>query len=192
MPALRRRRTRTTRSRNKRSRNKRSRNEEVTGACNVSISVPRRSTLEEHGFTLIELMVVVLIISILIAIAIPQFMGARTRAENRATQSDLRNGLTAEKTVYADKQAYYLNSAAVKAAESSLPWGTQLLVQVGTNANPNDTVCLSEKSASGTWYAIGDIATRAGAVDAGTYFTDAAADPCTTDAAAIAGWASGW
>ena len=45
-------------------------------------------------------MVVVLIISILIAIAIPEFTGARQRAQDRAAQTDLRNGLTAEKIAY--------------------------------------------------------------------------------------------
>ena len=46
---------------------------------------------EDEGFTLIELMVVVLIIAILIAIAIPTFLGARQRAQDRAAQSSLRN-----------------------------------------------------------------------------------------------------
>ena len=41
---------------------------------------------DEEGFTLIELMVVVLIIAILIAIAIPTFLGARPRAQDRAAQ----------------------------------------------------------------------------------------------------------
>ena len=45
----------------------------------------------EAGFTLIELMVVVLLIAILIAIAIPTFLGARSRAQDRAAQSNLRN-----------------------------------------------------------------------------------------------------
>ncbi|MEA3055780.1 MAG: type pilus assembly protein PilA, partial [Actinomycetota bacterium] len=40
----------------------------------------RRLNKDEQGFTLIELMVVVLIIAILIAIAIPTFLGAQNRA----------------------------------------------------------------------------------------------------------------
>src|SRR5688572_17520795 len=61
---------------------------------------------DEEGFTLIELMVVVLIIAILLAIAIPTFLGARERAQDRAAQSNLRNALTAEKVYYTDNQIY--------------------------------------------------------------------------------------
>src|SRR6476620_2176143 len=76
----------------------------------------------EEGFTLIELMVVVLIIAILLAIAIPSFLGARGKAQDRAAPSNARNAPTAEKTFYTDNQKYTDVDTDMKAIEPSLTY----------------------------------------------------------------------
>jgi prepilin-type N-terminal cleavage/methylation domain-containing protein len=60
----------------------------------------------EAGFTLIELMVVLLIIAILLAIAIPTFLGVTNTAGDRAAQSNLTNALTEGKALYEVNDAY--------------------------------------------------------------------------------------
>jgi len=58
------------------------------------------------GFTLIELLIVVAIIGILAAVAIPQFASYRQKGYNSAAQSDLKNIKTNLESYFADKQAY--------------------------------------------------------------------------------------
>ncbi len=60
----------------------------------------------EKGFTLIELLIVVAIIGILAAIAIPQFASYRERAFNSSAQSDLRTIRTSVEAIYAEIYRY--------------------------------------------------------------------------------------
>jgi type IV pilus assembly protein PilA len=94
--------------------------------------------VSEEGFTLIELMVVVLIIAILIAIAIPTFLGARTKANDRAAQSSLRNALTSAKVTFTESNDYTLATpAALTANEPSLTF-----LPAGTDSTSPKTVSL--------------------------------------------------
>jgi type IV pilus assembly protein PilA len=61
---------------------------------------------DEKGFTLIELMIVIAIIGILAAIAIPQFSAYRNRAYNAGALSDLKNAITAQEAYFVDFQTY--------------------------------------------------------------------------------------
>lgn len=148
----------------------------------------------EEGFTLIELMVVVLIIAILIAIAIPTFLGARQRAQDRAAQSSLRNALTAEKTFYTDNEAYDATPATMDAIEPSLTWQNAASadpkeVYVRVDPANDQVVCLEAQSEAGTTFVIGDIATGA---NAGTYYDDATMANCTAAAVAALPSQDGW
>jgi type II secretion system protein G len=60
----------------------------------------------EKGFTLIELLIVVAIIGILAAIAIPQFASYRQKAFNSAAQSDLKTMKTTVEGYYTDYYHY--------------------------------------------------------------------------------------
>ena len=60
----------------------------------------------QKGFTLIELLIVVAIIGILAAIAIPQFSAYRQKAYNSAANSDLKNIKTGYEAFMAETQQY--------------------------------------------------------------------------------------
>ena len=75
----------------------------------------------EGGFTLIELMVVLLIIAILLAIAIPTFLGVTSSAHDRAVQSNLTNALTESQAQYQNSQDYsFAANGATPAAQPTL------------------------------------------------------------------------
>lgn len=61
-----------------------------------------RRTKNQKGFTIMELMIVIVIIGILIAIAVPAYNSFRTRAQTRACQSNMRTMVAAAAMYFAD------------------------------------------------------------------------------------------
>jgi type IV pilus assembly protein PilA len=150
----------------------------------------RQEGEREEGFTLIELMVVVLIIAILLAIAIPTFLGARKRANDRAAQSSLRNSLTAAKTIYTDSQNYTLatpselnnqepNISHVAAGTASTGFKE---VSVATTT---DSFSAAAKSAGGNCFYIKEDAT-------GTKYGASSSDACTGTQASTSASGAAW
>ena len=76
---------------------------------------------DEAGFTLIELMVVLLIMAILMAIAIPTFLGVRVGAEDRSAQSDVVNAAIAAKSLFATNGSFPTTPSSVSQLGSSEP-----------------------------------------------------------------------
>src|SRR6202034_2562273 len=93
----------------------------------------------EAGFTLIELMVVLLIMAILLAIAIPTFLGVKSGAYDRSTQSNLTNALTSAGAGYASGGAYAttptLEVTALQSAEPNILFEATTATEGGSQAN---------------------------------------------------------
>ncbi len=127
---------------------------------------------KDEGFTLIELMVVVLIIAILVAIAIPTFLGQRKNAQDSAAKSNVRNALATEKAYFSVNQVFTATTADLAAIEPNL-FGTGADPVTVTIGAGGVSVCLVQQSDGGDYFAVWDGTT------AGTVYYKAAAAPTT-------------
>lgn len=158
----------------------------------------------EEGFTLIELMIVVLIIAILIAIAIPTFLGARRRAQDTQAKSHLRAALVTQKTYFANALSYTNDIDKLREIEPNLAWGTVdagargvVIEDLSTNS---ENVVLRSLSRSGSLFCLADTSAAYGAggyasiTSAGTWYAKKDASNSTSNCTGLlwetssAGW----
>jgi type IV pilus assembly protein PilA len=66
----------------------------------------RLNVRDESAFTLIELLVVLIIIGVLLAIAIPSYLGFQKKAQQTAAMSDVRSAIPDAEAYYSDNNSY--------------------------------------------------------------------------------------
>jgi type IV pilus assembly protein PilA len=104
----------------------------------------------EQAFTLIELLVVIIIIGILLAIAVPSYLGFRDRAADNAVKTNLRAALPSAEAYYADNGAYTgMDAADLVAIDSSV---SPTLTVASVSAS---TYCLTDTVSGKTWSVAG-------------------------------------
>jgi prepilin-type N-terminal cleavage/methylation domain-containing protein len=106
----------------------------------------------EEGFTLVELLVVLAILAALLAIAVPSYLGYRSRAADGAAKANIRQALPSVEAYYNDNGTYAgMTIAGLKASyDAGIP---SSLAITGT---PSDTAyCLTDSQGGRVWSAKG-------------------------------------
>ncbi|MEE8331616.1 MAG: prepilin-type N-terminal cleavage/methylation domain-containing protein [Acidimicrobiia bacterium] len=115
----------------------------------------------EDGFTLIEIMVVVLILAVLIGIAIPTYIGFRGRTQDTETKSEVANGAKILGAFAATVGSGYTDDpATLKPFEPSIDFSgvasnsLHLVVADAVASGDNGQVLVYSRSNSGTWFGL--------------------------------------
>ena len=107
----------------------------------------RRRAADDRGFTMIELLVVVVIIGVLVAIAVPVYLNYRKGAADKSAQSDVRGAVSAIEQFYTD------NGNTYPASDTAQNFGTtpesEIVLALTSGGTGSQKITLSDKTQIG-------------------------------------------
>jgi type IV pilus assembly protein PilA len=112
--------------------------------------MPRRSITDERGFTLVEILVVILMLGILAMIALPSFLGQRDKGQDTEAQTMVRTAMVALRTYETDHDTFDVEREDLEKVEPAIGEATADFTVDGDET----TFEITERSASDTEFTI--------------------------------------